>query len=767
MQDWSDIFQSTYKLLSHKLKDCFHAATHELQSQLDKQALHDNSLQAHKAVESHYQSVFEKLHNASEQFSQKKVVRFAERKVDSLSVLSKQEHSFDVYGKSFCRKADDLSQSLLILSWLRFESLIGHKLAIDGLPNAPAVLADVAKIYVNALALDEEQSVMLFKAILKEYVFEFHKLNTQLNNFFVSKAILAELDDNDVNARLKQMHKSEQDQKHRNEVLSDMAEFVLPEHNASSAALLDIESVISAVEIPEQLEHHLIDNNSDADLISDQDLVAQLDNSFADFDTEDFTADSFTNLADELNEKFAQEDFQVSKNAENTIAMLSMLFDDLAQFHLPEPIQRLMDRLSLPILKTALNDQSFFLDANNPGQQLLNKMAELSVLWEKSDQEEDDILLAAMKNSVQQVNQHYQTNSNIFAESIQYLEQAESQFLARAKKREERLKSLEKAKSRQLEAQHIARKHLDAKFAKLELPTAINDFLYQYWSKTLCFAFNKFANTQNELWQAAIAAEDQLLNYMRDKITGDRAKAVYGLQTQLLSIGLAKVEVNAQLKAILPALDSVSIDADVGLVDDNPLDAAQLKAQQAILNSLAASVDAVEDELEQDAAKSQSPTSGQAALSLSTNSPTDSSLAEADFTSPSSESLSKQDQADKQDGGQQSVEPQTVEPPLDASPSSNATEENVAKFTVDTISKLLTMNTWVRDNRQSPVLKLKLATYIKFTDTFVWVNREGQKVMDMHSDEAVQLLNDAQLELLENDGVFDKALEHVITHLKA
>ena len=64
MQDWSDIFQGSYKLLSHKLKDCFHAATHELQSQLDKQALHDNSLDAHNAVESHYKTVFENIFNS-------------------------------------------------------------------------------------------------------------------------------------------------------------------------------------------------------------------------------------------------------------------------------------------------------------------------------------------------------------------------------------------------------------------------------------------------------------------------------------------------------------------------------------------------------------------------------------------------------------------------------------------------------------------------------------------------------------------------------
>lgn len=771
MQGWSDIYKGCFKLLEHKLRDCFHAATHELQGELDQQVLHTHLLDAHNAFADQYQSIFDQLTQPQDVAAQKKSITFSERNVNSLSVLTKQEHSFHVYGESFCSKAEDLSHSPLIISWLRFECILGHALSLDALPNSPQVLSASAKTYVSALFLDEEQAVKLYKAILKEYVYEFHELNTQLNNFFVSKSILTELDDNDVHEKLRQSHKAEKDKQQRHEVLSEMAEFVMPEALYSSSQVLDMESVLDAVEIPEQLERHLVDNDLSAELLTNEALVEHIEDSFAEgFEQYNDELSVDKNLAEELNQTFSQDNIQISKSAENTIAMLSMLFDDLEQFDLPEPIQLLIDKLSLPMLKTALKDQDFFLDTDNAGQKLLNKMAELSVLWESSDQDDEDILLAAMSLAVQKVNQYYDTNTEVFADSFYALEEAEAQYLSRAKKREARLKSLEKAKSRQVEAQQLAQQHLQEKFLPLGLSLEINAFLNEYWSKTLCFAFNKFANTNNELWQAALDAENLLLHYLRDKVAAKKRKAVIAMQEQLLSIGLAKIEVNGRLNALIPLIDAAELSSSFQVDEEEVyLDPEQRKIQESILQSLDSSIDDVETELEQ-AQELDDLEHHVSLISLPDS--------EATFSNPVYSSMgapNNHEGAVETDAS--SLGSETIETGLNSSDDlkgfgqlSDVEEKNVsdkAVFDLDNVRQMLTMNTWVLDNRPSPELKLKLATYIKFTDTYIWVNRQGIKEMDMNSEEAVSLLNSKQLEIIENDAVFDRALEHVISSLRA
>jgi hypothetical protein len=77
------------------------------------------------------------------------------------------------------------------------------------------------------------------------------------------------------------------------------------------------------------------------------------------------------------------------------------------------------------------------------------------------------------------------------------------------------------------------------------------------------------------------------------------------------------------------------------------------------------------------------------------------------------------------------------------------------------LDKLL-IGTWIQKNRVSPVVKVKLAAYIKFNDSYVLVLRNGAKDSTFTRAELVKKIQSKEFSIIENQLLFDSALESVI-----
>jgi thiamine phosphate synthase YjbQ (UPF0047 family) len=81
---------------------------------------------------------------------------------------------------------------------------------------------------------------------------------------------------------------------------------------------------------------------------------------------------------------------------------------------------------------------------------------------------------------------------------------------------------------------------------------------------------------------------------------------------------------------------------------------------------------------------------------------------------------------------------------------------------VETILDKLLIGAWIQKNRVSPIVKVKLAAYIKFNDSYVLVQRNGAKDSTFTRTELVKKIQSKEFSIIENQLLFDSALESVI-----
>jgi hypothetical protein len=80
----------------------------------------------------------------------------------------------------------------------------------------------------------------------------------------------------------------------------------------------------------------------------------------------------------------------------------------------------------------------------------------------------------------------------------------------------------------------------------------------------------------------------------------------------------------------------------------------------------------------------------------------------------------------------------------------------------------LTVGSWLsyEDSKRGKILRCKLATKIEISDTFVFVNRFGFKVMEKTRKDFAYDLQQRRAIPLENGVLFDRAMENIVTNLR-
>jgi hypothetical protein len=73
---------------------------------------------------------------------------------------------------------------------------------------------------------------------------------------------------------------------------------------------------------------------------------------------------------------------------------------------------------------------------------------------------------------------------------------------------------------------------------------------------------------------------------------------------------------------------------------------------------------------------------------------------------------------------------------------------------------------WLHDFSSGEKEKIKIAAYIRHTDTYILVNRKGAKQAALNSLEMFEQLEAEQLQLIDSALAFDRSLESVILGLR-
>lgn len=225
------------------------------------------------------------------------------------------------------------------------------------------------------------------------------------------------------------------------------------------------------------------------------------------------------------------------------VDVVAMLFDYiLDDKNLPDAIKALIGRLQIPVLKVALSDQAFFGKRNHPARRLLNMLAFAGIGWDES-LGHDDVLYRKVDEVVQRVLDEYGDNAELFAELLQDFERFLGQEQQAAARRAEVSAQLAQSRERLITAKEVVRKEVRNRIEKPGVPDLIRDFLGSYWRGVLLLNFIK-EGEGSVPWKRSLVFMDNLIWSVEPKPDAqERARVIKVLpnQLQVLQDGMERV----------------------------------------------------------------------------------------------------------------------------------------------------------------------------------------------------------------------------------
>lgn len=231
---------------------------------------------------------------------------------------------------------------------------------------------------------------------------------------------------------------------------------------------------------------------------------------------------------------------------EDLINLVSMLFEFiLDDYNLSAPIQVLISRLQIPILKVVIKDKSFFSKANHPARKLLNALARAGIGWSQSDEKTRDKLYEKIHTIVLRILNEFDGDITLFDK----LSEEFDQFLARENRKsslvEQRTRESERGRIKSQKAQETVDQLLQEKLAKHRVPDSIREILLQGWSRVMFLAYLR--NDVEHRWNQSVRVVDDLIWCLHPHLEDDErdqwVRVVPGLLKSLRA-GLEEVSYN-------------------------------------------------------------------------------------------------------------------------------------------------------------------------------------------------------------------------------
>lgn len=196
---------------------------------------------------------------------------------------------------------------------------------------------------------------------------------------------------------------------------------------------------------------------------------------------------------------------------EDVINLVSMFFDFVLQDEdVAVPVQALLARMQLPILRVALRDRSFFSNSQHPARSLINDIAACGVGWNEQDKAVQDVLFKQLSELVQRVHDGYDGSNAVFEQAVLDLQRVQEQERRKSSLVEMRTSEAAagqaKAEHARLTVNRIIRERLSGR----QVATTIAEFLNAEWQNVLFLTLLRHGEDSPE-WLYSVQVMDDLL----------------------------------------------------------------------------------------------------------------------------------------------------------------------------------------------------------------------------------------------------------------
>lgn len=424
-----------------------------------------------------------------------------------LSLVHNDALEQDVAISSMAKKARANCQESLYHLNMRFDYLISNTTVTpQNNPLDPQQLCEYFAQACGILELNIKARIILFKQFDRVVVSKLATIYTSANNLLVEAGVLP--------------HPQTQSNKPKSHQQTSPNQAAQPgfEHElAELSALLDSIRQQPVEAIAEIIPNYRSYANNPGPAVGNNELLHLLSSIQQTMtppptaENLDLTENIRLIISNILSNQGSEPERAVTQPDDDTINLVAMFFDFvLDDKSLPVPVQALISRLQIPILKIALKDKSFFSKSSHPARQLINTIAEASIGWDESTQPQKDSLFSLVSKITHEINDEYSENDHVFTDKLKelqvHLEQTERKSSLIAKRTGQAAEGQAKTKLAKLMSQNVMYEKLQSN----ALPDTISEFLTNHWLNLLVITHLKHTEDSPQ-WIEATQLIDDLI----------------------------------------------------------------------------------------------------------------------------------------------------------------------------------------------------------------------------------------------------------------
>ncbi len=226
-----------------------------------------------------------------------------------------------------------------------------------------------------------------------------------------------------------------------------------------------------------------------------------------------------------------------------TIDIMGMLYDHIQQENLlHQPVQQLLQKLQVPMIRVALQEEAFFEERDHPARQFFNTIADAGELW-LEDEPQESPTFSKMQVAVDRILTEYQDDLNVFKDLIGDLDKHIGTLSKKARLAEKR--QVERARGQEkLElAREQARNEMERLVKKYSPPRFVESVLEHPWTDFMALTALRYGD-EGEQWKEARKVAKTLIFSVRKGLSEGvknklRGKVIW--LTHKLSHGLSQV----------------------------------------------------------------------------------------------------------------------------------------------------------------------------------------------------------------------------------
>ena len=423
----------------------------------------------------------------------------------------------------------------------------------------------------------------------------------------------------------------------------------------------------------------------------------------------------------------------VARVDDDVISLVSMLFDFILDDpHLPAALKALIGRLQLPLLRVAIADKSFFSRSGHPARRLLNEIARATMGWNDHDDLRKDQLFNLLEGIVGKLLDDPAPTPEVFEKMHDELAEFVRVEQRRSDRLEQRTRDAEEGRAKVEAARREVGAVLNRLLVGRTLPVFVVDLLRETWSPVMQITWLR-EGADSSAWQDVVTTAERTLDSVEPLGSAQPAarsalneRVIRALRNGLLLIGQDEAQ-------SAPVLERLAL-LQHSLLVQRTTDASASAQHTSIAEPSPTYRFASDDQ----------PSMAQADVLEAPESPLE---AQADF------------------------QPVLVADPVieTTSPEPEAqTVEELPSVSASAWVEALHPGSWFElvVSEGQPAQRCKLAAIISFSGKYIFVNRNGMKVAEFSQAALHQHYDAGMIRLLDDNQLFDRALESVIGNLR-